>query len=151
MEIYAVYNGKQSHFNDEINAQLATGASPIDFISLQVIFDSFPNEFGSDEFEKFTLFNVNLRDIQAMFPFKMVTINHEGEALKYTLFKVILNDFASGQFVSSHKEVGNDTNLFLNAIPQSFALLDKTSYDKFITDGHYTYQTFVCSTSRVPC
>lgn len=157
MEIYALYNGKRANFNDELNNALNTGKTRINFISLQVVFDDSSDEFGSDEFTKFTMFNVDMKHILAMFPYKIVTVKHEGKDLKYMMFRVIIDDFAAGYFVKSKKEIGSDVNIFdgiglkSDGTYPEVVTLNQADYEDFITAGHYGFDTFVCSYTRAPC
>lgn len=95
--------------------------------------------------DKFEILGV----VKAMFPYEIISVSHEEENLKYTMFKVILNDVASGYFVKSEKI--EEKNVFVESFKQEINTFDQQSYNEFITDGGYTYKTFVCSTSRVSC
>jgi hypothetical protein len=153
MEIYALYNGRQATFNAELNKQRPEGTDSIDFITLQVIFDRGLTHFKSDNYTEFVLFNVNSADIQAMFPYKIFTVNDtfEGGDIKCTMFKIVLNDIASGYFVRTEQQDG--ATAFVESKSMNVTVLNRTNFNTFITKGGYTNQTFACSVSKTggPC
>ncbi|MCU0468151.1 MAG: hypothetical protein MUF58_06075 [Arcicella sp.] len=155
MEIYAIYNGRQASFNSELNA-LQPPSPPKNFITLQVVFDASVDTFKSNDYKKFVLFNIDLSNIQAMFPYKniVVTDTFEGGDITCTMFKIILNDSARGYFVKTKED--NTVPIkkaFDLAVDESVNTLDATSYEKFLKDTDNTYETFACSVSKTggPC
>ncbi len=155
MEIYAVYNGRQAVFNQKLNEQLPAGSPTINFITLQVIFDETSDTFAYDEYKKFVLFNVNTKDIQAMFPYKSVEVTGSPEgAIVSTLFKVILNDNASGYFIKTKiiDLVANKKGFDFSK-KQKMTVFSQAAFSAFLTAEGADETTFACSVSKTggPC
>lgn len=163
MEIYALCTGKIAHFNEQIktyNDPTNTLREENDYITLQIIFNSEEvDEFDSNDFSKFILYQASLDSIQAMIPDKIITCVHTdaasgaSERIPYVLFKVILKNRANGQLVQMNTEINTDGHKVSTFI-RTFAFPPPQAIDsefaKFISSNGLDIRNFACSTSRVP-
>ena len=158
MEIYAICNGKIAHFNNEIKTHIDPtnpNREDNDYITLQVIFNSEEvDEFYSNDFSKFILYQASFDSIQTMIPGKIITCNHlndEGgiDKIPYVLFKVILKNRDNGQLVqmnTNEHKVSTFANTF--AFPPPQATTDE--FARFLLSTGFDIRSFACSNSRVP-
>lgn len=159
MEIYAICNGKIAHFNNQIKAYSDLENPPHydhDYLTLQIIFNSEEvDEFESNDFAKFILYQASIDSIQAMIPDKIVTCKHTNddtgvvEFIPYVLFKVILTNRGNGQIVQMHTDE-NKVSTFVKSFAFSPPQAIDDEFAKFLLSTGLDIRSFACSTSRVP-
>lgn len=157
MEIYAICNGRIAHFNEDIKK--VPGNEDNDYFTLQIIFDPTIDDFESDDFSKFILYQASKDAIQTMIPEKIINVKRMDpithtviEVIPYLLFKVILKNRGNGQLVKMNPpvDVGGHSTFAETFAFQPTKLIDDDFTDFMNTQG-LDIKSFVCSVTRAPC
>ncbi len=103
MEIYAVYNGEKSLFQN----QLAIGENTNTYTTLTVIFDRNETEILHDDIEKFVLVETPIDDIEFIKPIgEIAFFDIENKSTTVIIHKILLNDNSGIKFVKKIKSGG---------------------------------------------
>ena len=149
MEIYAIYTGKLSHYNNKFDVGN-------DYATLQVLFNQNLEEFDSDDLEKFVLYQTKVSDIESIIPHKKLKISHVDTVTKKQVIlviysnKIILKNDSQGKIIKN--KVGkNGKSEFDRAMDCRAERLSDDNFRAFLTENILQFADVNCSTSRFPC
>lgn len=148
MEVFAVFTGKLSLFNDDLNPD---GDPTRDVVTLSVVFDPIKDIIDAQR-DEFILYEARLGGIISIIPYKVITIlESNGIQYRTPLYRVILDDFKHGFLVQKQTEA-NGTQRFKGKIDISPAdLNDYEALEVFIRQENWRIDEINCSSSRFQC